>query len=376
MYALERNDEEDNLLLDESSVLAFLDGYDMTDEIMSSSPFLSASKSLPTMTSESSSDSANSSSQKLVKKRCRKRHESEIKTLRELVKQLENELAGLRLAAGVWSTLPNVKNITDATAMIKALTTRKTDKALEWEMVAGQQSILRQISEDENAKLRTAVLHRIQQAKAMNRAFKRKLRENGAREAMSVAKHYGYESLNMRPPSYNFGDFDELLAGMDEVYVGLDNFFDRNVWFGRSKLLLLANRVWLEQSNTRPKILRIHSTNDGYNLRVVVRAAVRKYVERNRVILIARMFVDPINEVYGVAFSGTTRIVLKNGEQSATGPTTVLQTHFRVTDHPYSPSTHAQWKMSADYRNGAQTWEYSVISFNHSVEDMLLRQIL
>ncbi|RLN50026.1 hypothetical protein BBJ29_002957 [Phytophthora kernoviae] len=123
--------------------------------------------------------------------------------VQQLVEQLEDELAGLKLAAGVWSTLPNFRNTVDPKLTTKALVAEKTSKAFEWEMIAGQQSILRQISEGEHAKLRTGVLHRIQQAK----------------EAMNLTRHYGYDSLDMRPPLYNFGDFDELLAGMGEVYV-------------------------------------------------------------------------------------------------------------------------------------------------------------
>lgn len=96
-------------------------------------------------------------------------------------------------------------------------------------------------------------------------------------------------------------------------------------------------------------------------MQVVARAVVRKYVEQDRIVFISRMLVEPIQELFAVAFRETTRLVLKRGKPSATGPTTVVQTHCRAMDHETLSRGQAQcgfasWKKTPYYDSGVRAW--------------------
>ncbi|KAE8883656.1 hypothetical protein PF010_g29405 [Phytophthora fragariae] len=87
------------------------------------------------------------------------------------------------------------------------------------------------------------------------------------------------------------------------------------------------------------------------------------------------MLVEPIHDLFAVAFKETTRLVLKRGRPSATGPTTVMQTHCRATDHEHWRQGNAvSWKATPYYESGARAWENSIGHFNLRVEDMLVRE--
>lgn len=98
--------EEDDFLMDESSVLAFLADCEMGDE---AAPVSTASSNTSTPTqcdtltatwSDTSSSSASSPEKPIVKKSWRQRRKEEVLMLREVVKQLSAELERLKLAAG------------------------------------------------------------------------------------------------------------------------------------------------------------------------------------------------------------------------------------------------------------------------------------
>ncbi|KAG6621383.1 uncharacterized protein IUM83_11058 [Phytophthora cinnamomi] len=195
------------------------------------------------------------------------------------------------------------------------------------------------------------------------------------------------------------------MTGMGEVYANLDKFFrqvkmqevtcpgrrndsanhaDRNIflelldcftvpfdlrqteqaiWALKTTPLGESNAIFAEyitaDENTRLKSACLTTTRHGRAMSVVVHVAIRKYVEQDRTVLITRKLVQPIQDLFAVCFKETARLLLKRGKPSATGPTTVLQTHCRATDHE-APSHgkaqrgHSSWRTTPYYEGGAR----------------------
>lgn len=110
----------------------------------------------------------------------------------------------------------------------------------------------------------------------------------------------------------------------------------------------------------------------GVDFRVVIRHVTRRYVEKDRVVFISRALIEPIYEAGSITLVETSRMVLKRGDLSALGPTTVMQTHREAKacgvisgfDTQNLPSIHTV---------GLENWEKNITRFNNDVEDQLIR---
>ncbi|KAL4118634.1 hypothetical protein PRIC2_010959 [Phytophthora ramorum] len=326
------------------------------------------------------------------------------------------EILRLRGEVGQLSAaLQHHKANTDSRA---ATTTTSRRSVSMWENIAMQQLGRMQTSTEENTRLREIVRQHDLQIKAIQRAFKRRMNA-AVVHPISFASNLG--SLGTDPPLFDKAVFKELTAGMDDMYAELDDFFNqvkmnqlpcpsqRNdsqkyhdkgvfvelldcyavpfdlrqteqaVWALKStpsgeSSVILAEYLTADES-TRLKSVCVGVRRHESEVRLVVHLAVRKYVEKDRTVFIGRTLVEPLEQVFGVVFKETTRVVVKHGEPSITGPTTVMQTHCRVTDHEKPLDSHcvrASWKKTPFYESGSQAWQHSVSSFKHKVEDMLL----
>ncbi|POM59043.1 Hypothetical protein PHPALM_36222 [Phytophthora palmivora] len=422
------NGEED-FLLDESSVLAFLADCEIMSEV---TPLASSfATSTPTqcdtvMTTWSDSTSSTMSPEKqpTEKKSWRQRRKEEVLQLREVVKQLSTELERHKRAAGVQSTLPTVVESTPEFVM-KAQAAHKTEASVMWEKIAGRQSMLRLHSEEENAKLRKAVARQLQQAKSLQRAIKRKLREDMVSSTMGLIQKNRLNMRGVTPPLDNKVVLDKLMAGLDDVYKGIDSFFEdtgmnqlscpgrRNnsitsrrsrdvfvefldnyplpfdvcqtakaIWTPEEDLSDNANIYFLQVrrrinfkagSSTQMVSMAFDFCVDGVDFRTVMRSVTRKFVENGRIVFISRSLIQPLYEDISLAFTETRRMVLKSGDLSSLGPTTMMQTHREAIMHGDLSATDTIKYPSLDI--GLKNWENSITRYNNRVEDQLVRAV-
>ncbi|KAH7467228.1 uncharacterized protein KRP23_11552 [Phytophthora ramorum] len=418
------NDED--FFMDDWSMLAFLVDYDTMEDNAnvvkvaadSTRTSYQPPPCLPTTSSPNSASSVSSPEKQSQekKKSWRQRRKDEILTLREVVKQLSTELERRKMTAGVRSTLPTSKQTTTPTFVLKAQAAHKTEAALLWEKIAGRQSMLRHSSEGENAKLRKALTQHLQQAKSLQRFIKRKLREDMVSTSVNLIRQYRLDTRGVTPPLNNSAVFDELMMGLDDVYQGVDNFFER---VGMDKLPCPGRRnntgrrraegVFVEFLDKHPLPFNRHQTEEviwggesypkknvgvvflqnfaaGNNtrmrsscsafvfgevdVRVVMRAVIRKYVEGHRTVFIKRTLIEPIVGGVSVAFVETSRLVIMPGDLSILGPSSVMQTHREASIRGTSTVDLAR---CPSLEVGVDTWESKVTCFNNDVEDQLIR---
>ncbi|POM61778.1 hypothetical protein PHPALM_29158 [Phytophthora palmivora] len=416
------NGEED-FLLDESSVLAFLaDCEIMSDVTPLASPFATSTPTQCDTVMTTWSDSTNSTmspeKQPTQKKSWRQRRKEEVLQLREVVKQLSTELERHKRAAGVQSTLPTVVESTPKFVM-KAQAAHKTEASVMWEKIAGRQSMLRLHSEEENAKLRKAVARQLQQAKNLQRAIKRKLREDMVSSTMGLIRKNRLNMRGVTPPLDNKVVLDKLMAGLDDVYKGIDSFFEdtgmnqlscpgrrnNSMASRRSRGIFVefldnyplpfdvcqtAKAIWTPEEDRSGKshiyFLQVRAGSstqmvsmafdfwvDGVDFRTVMRSVTRKYVENGRIVFISRSLIQPLYEDISLAFTETRRVVLKNGDLSLLGPTTMMQTHREAIMHGDLSAIDTTKYPSLDI--GLKTWEKSITRDNNRVEDQLVRAV-
>ncbi|RLN38442.1 hypothetical protein BBJ28_00002072 [Nothophytophthora sp. Chile5] len=227
-------DEGDAFALANASLLAFLADCDMAQDVNAIPSFLPESPR-----SGFSLDQQLSSRQSSAKSWRQLRREEAL-DLRELAKELTTQLQRLKL-------LTRERPTTSKAA--KPAKSRK--RKLTWEEQAKRQALLRQSSHMENAWLKDALRCRQLQAKQLLRGFKRRLRNEvepvwGAQIAafvelighfliilqvvktsIDLCERLHVDRRGVTPPTDNEAVFHELMAGMDEVYAGLDNFFEK-----------------------------------------------------------------------------------------------------------------------------------------------------
>ncbi|KAG7377187.1 hypothetical protein PHYPSEUDO_012039 [Phytophthora pseudosyringae] len=334
------------------------------------------------------------------KKSWHQRRREEIVRLREVVKELSAVLRHERTNASCKTALPV------SSSQVSAAGARAT-----------RELMLLQQSTENNGKLRGLARFRELHIKSMERALKRR-----TRALTPVIRSSGRPVFN--PSMFSKDILSELTVGMDEVHADLDNFLtrvkmhelpcpglrndatkdrDRNVFVELLNCYAVPfdlrdteKAIWALKTtpagdlnvkfaqcadlgdNTRLKSICVGESRHGVAFHIVVHVAARKYVEKDRIVFIWRVLVDPIQEFVGVVFKETTRLVLKLGNPSATGPTTVIQTHCRVTEYAKGDQLKGftEWKATPDYEIAARAWEHSITGFNHKVEDMLLRESL
>ncbi|RLN65936.1 hypothetical protein BBJ28_00008046 [Nothophytophthora sp. Chile5] len=187
---------DDDVLLDETEVLAFLADCDMAQDV-NAIPAVSAELTMPqwevpVLWSESSGSSSDNTTPETAaaptltrqkKVTWRQRQKDELLRLRALVTELTAQLDKVKLAAaGVRSTLPATRRTVDMAGtvhsrVIKLQTVALTQTAAQWKAIANQQSLLREKSTQDNARLRDALGHYLLQAKSVQRALKKRLQD-------------------------------------------------------------------------------------------------------------------------------------------------------------------------------------------------------
>ncbi|GMF33911.1 unnamed protein product [Phytophthora fragariaefolia] len=109
----------------------------------------------------------------------------------------------------------------------------------------------------------------------------------------------------------------------------------------------------------------------GIYFHTVMRSVTRRYVEKDRIIFIKRTLIEPIFKGVSYSLVETSRMVLKRGDLSVLGPTTVMQTHREAE---------IQGDISGDGNNdspsldiGVKDWENNITRHNNNLEDQLIR---
>ncbi|KAH7467229.1 uncharacterized protein KRP23_11553 [Phytophthora ramorum] len=404
----------EDFLMDESSVLAFL-----ADCEMCSTPKVSTNLTPTTTWSHDTNFICSPKKQPQEKmKSWRQRRKEEILTLREVVKQLSTELEKRKMAAGVLSTLPNSEQTIAPKFVLKARAGHKTEAALMWEKIAGRQSTLRQSSAEENAKLREALTLHLQQAKSLQRSIKRKLREEMVSSSIDLIKQHRLYTRGVTPPLDNQVVFDQLLEGLDDVYQGVDKFFEQEgihqlpcpgrrknrpnskltrgllvqfldnyavpfdiqetseaVWDPekqrRDDDRLLFMQDFNTERNTRLRVVSIMFSMKGMEFRITMRTVVRKYTERDRTVFITRTLIESIYGDLKVSTVETDRMVLKRGDLSTVGPTTVMQTHREAMLLNDLSGVDLIKYPSLEF--GLDYWDTKITHYNNCLEDQLIR---
>ncbi|RLN95420.1 hypothetical protein BBJ28_00003491 [Nothophytophthora sp. Chile5] len=419
---------DEDFILDESSVLAFLADCDMADDstatptVSTEASAQSTSDAIATWSDSASASSASTpESRPQQKKSWRQRRKEEVLHLREVVKQLSAKLDQLKLAAGVRSTLPDSEfaGVTTApTFVLKAQAAHKTEAAAMWEKIAGRQSMHRQRSQEENASLHETLRHHMLRAKAMQRALRRRLRDEAMTTSLDVCKRYRFDGGAVVPPTNNGAVFDDLMAGMDEMYADMDHFFKRvkmhelpcpgrrnNTEKVRARGIFVEfldcyavpfglrrteKVIWTPPANASKDNRNIFHLTSGNNtqmksvcfgitvtsiaVRIVVRKVLRKYVEPDRTVFIWRSLIEPMHDFISISFKETTRMVLTHGTPSATGPTTMMRSHREATAHDGHGSAFSNWQTVPSIDVGLDSWEHSITRFNQDVEDALMSE--
>ncbi|KAG1686206.1 hypothetical protein DVH05_007088 [Phytophthora capsici] len=279
-----------------------------------------------------------------------------------------------------------------------------------WERIAGRQSSLRLRSEEENAKLREAVTQHLQQAKSLQRAIKRKLREDLVSSSMDLFRSHRLSTRGVMPPLDNKAVFDMLLTGLDDVYENVDGFFEtmgmqtlpcpgrkNNTMESRRSRGMFVEFLdnyplpgklyqfdldsfephvvlsFLVQkstagSNTKMASMSISVRMAGVDFWVIQRCVTRKYLENGRVVFVRRAMIQPTT---CISFIETTRMILKPGDLSVIGPTTVMQTHRQATFYGDLSNVDTD-KVSSMEIIGMKDWESSITRYNNRVEDQLV----
>ncbi|KAF1789675.1 hypothetical protein GQ600_26950 [Phytophthora cactorum] len=263
-----------------------------------------------------------------------------------------------------------------------------------------RQSMLRLSSEEENTKLREAVTRHLQQAKSLQRAIKRKLKEDMMSSSLDFIKRNRLNARGIAPPLDN----KELLAGIDSVYQGVDAFFEdtectrchvqdgenntaisrvskgvfvefldsyalpfdvrqttKAIWTpeeDRSATITFTFCSFTAGNNTQMRSMAFAFSMEGVDFRVVMRAVTRKYIENGRTVFIKRTLIQPIYGEMSISLIETSRQVLKRGDLSAVGPTTVMQTHREATIHGDLTVLDPTKYPSVDI--GVKNWESSI----------------
>ncbi|RLN95414.1 hypothetical protein BBJ28_00003492 [Nothophytophthora sp. Chile5] len=424
---------DEDFILDESSVLAFLADCDMADDstatptVSTEASAQSTSDAIATWSDSASASSASTPESKpQQKKSWRQRRKEEVLHLREVVKQLSAKLDQLKLAAGVRSTLPDSEfaGVTTApTFVLKAQAAHKTETAAMWEKIAGRQRKLCNAHLKDDYVKRYALLEdgRFQsdvansQLQAMTTSF-------------DVCKLYRFHGSGVIPPTDNDTVFDDLMAGMDEMYADLDGFFERrkmhelscpgrrnNTANGRTRGVFVdfldchavpfdlrrtesviwtppdrptedPNNIFLEVrpsidfplshftagSNTQMKSMCVGFTLANIDVRIKMRTVTRKYVESDRTVFISRTLIEPTpvaHDFVRVSFTETSRLILTHGASSALGSTTVMHTHREATVHDGLGVESSDWQTLSYLNLGVDAWENSIAQFNQAVED-------
>ncbi|KUF89494.1 hypothetical protein AM588_10002221 [Phytophthora nicotianae] len=170
-----------------------------------------------------------------------KRRNEEVLYLREKVKQLSAWLDHLKLEATLRSELDK-----------EQITMTSTPELELWKSLAARQEKEREESEVENEKLRKILQHRVAQAKALQRAFKRRLREDVLDEATSSL---ALEQALAFADACEVGSEDEMAAAGDQELEALLADVQTSDF--------LANRQYKDRERAEQENRKLKSTLEG-----------------------------------------------------------------------------------------------------------------
>ncbi|KAL4145424.1 hypothetical protein PRNP1_013095 [Phytophthora ramorum] len=386
--------------LDESTLLALLEGCEMAENI----------DAIPSDILESPPSPQYSQKRAPNRISWRLQRRDELVTLRKVEKQLNTQLQQLKRMQRSKSQAKKQLSL-DGNWMLK----------LTWEKICERQALTRARSEEENKKLKKELCQKLCQAKALLTGFKRRLRNEVVGSSIKLCRRYGVDTRGVAPPMDNEAVFHELLLGMDEMYSGVDAFFEK-VKFdelpcpGRRNttpnskaegkfvdlldcyalpfgLQETERAVWgclgkEEPHNPKPALVQHFSdfehtlkqsmcsafTAGCVHVRVMVRKVGRKYVEQDRAVFIFRRLIEPVGYDVSIAFHETTRLIVRLGPPSDLGPTTVIQTHRQSTASHDAYALGLPSVPRAFIDMGVAAWERSITHFNHFVEDTLVQE--
>ncbi|KAL3670634.1 hypothetical protein V7S43_003826 [Phytophthora oleae] len=395
-------------MLDEATVLSLLEGCDMADDANAIPSDMIESPPSPQSVSSSSTRRDSSRSSWRLQRR------DEVKGLQQTEKQLRTQLQQLKLQMRSKSRNLRTKK------QLQSLLDGTVRRVLTWEEICDVQLARRKRSEAENSRLKDEMKQKMWQAKSLLKGFKRRLRNEVLNSSIKLSRRYGVDTRGVTMPTDNDKVFLELMQGMDEMYAGVDPFFKkvgihdvpcpgRKNTTPRSRaegkfvevldcyavpfgLRDTERAIWrcLElEDPQRPKPAFVQRFGECDNtlrqsmcsafsasnvhIRVILRKAGRKYVEKDRAVFICRRLIEPVANV-PIAFQETTRLIVRHGPRSDAGPTTIIESHRQsTTSHDaYALGVHRVPRTFIDM--GVAAWESSITQFNHFVEDTLIQE--
>ncbi|KUF79140.1 hypothetical protein AM587_10007991 [Phytophthora nicotianae] len=412
------DEEVSDCFLDEVSLLEFLEGSEMAQrELVISTTSAEETSTQTGTTCNGPPDISNYTKMLATSRRTApqtkpwyKRRNEEVLYLREKVKQLSAWLDHLKLEATLRSELDK-----------EQITMTSTPELELWKSLAARQEKEREESEVENEKLRKILQHRVAQAKALQRAFKRRLREDSVRDAMNFSKRCRVDVQVWLPPTNSAVVFKDLSTGIDEEFANLDILFDsikmnelpcpgrrnntvnsrakgkhvefldcyafpfdfkqvdRTMWSLGSDGIEDVSATFVEKfpagSYTKCKSVGFAFRSKSLDVRVVMRKVGRRYALDDRTVFIWRTLIEPKHDsLTTMAFRETTCLVLRPGQDTHTGPTTIMQSHRQVAAGDGGRISSHTYKSFRGTDISTAVWNDSITKFNHYVEDTLLQQ--
>lgn len=382
------------MALSSTELLELLDGCDLAED----------ANAVPALTDE---DERISKPVHKRRTRCtwRLQRRDELKNLQIKEKQLLLQLQSLRIS-------------------MRSKCKETPNGSLNWEQICARQEKRRRKSEEDNRELKDELQWRKWQAKALLQGFKRRMRNEVVGASIALRRRYEVDTKGVSPPTNNEAVFRAMLGGMDEMYADVDTFFKKmqmqelpcpgrrsitlsNKADGKVVEVLDNHAVPFELHKTEravwkcfrmeepqsPKPAFVQNFDQGENtvqqsmctsfsagsvrVRVMMRKVGRKHVEQGRAVFVFRRLIEPLDVDVKIAFQETTRLIVRPGPASESGPTSLIQSHRQGTANMPMGVAYdigVKWVPRAFIDMGVAAWESSITQFNHFVEDTLLRE--
>ncbi|KAG6618457.1 uncharacterized protein IUM83_01063 [Phytophthora cinnamomi] len=255
-------------------------------------------------------------------------------------------------------------------------------RVLAWEDLCQRQAARRTESEERNRKLRDQVRQKLWQAKALLKGFKRRLRNEVVGTSIQLCRQYEVDARGVTPPTDNETVFRDLLLGMDEMYAGVDDFFEK---VKMDELPCPGRRNTTPGSRAEGKFVELlDSYAVPFGLDDTEKAVWRCLGEEEpqspkpAFVQVFDECDNTLKQSMCSAFTAgnvheTTRLIVQPGPPSDLGPTTVIQSHRQSTANHDAYSLAARRVPRAFIDMGVAAWEDSITRFNYFVEDTLIR---
>ncbi|ETL35300.1 hypothetical protein L916_12553 [Phytophthora nicotianae] len=386
--------------LDEATALSLLEGCDMAEDVDVIPSNMVESPLTPQRVSKRNS--------------WRLQRRDELFMLRKAEKHLSAELQQLK------HSMRKTTRLVGAKTQLDSLLNGISDRVLTWEEICGRQAARRKKSEEENKRLKDDMTQKVWQAKMLLKGFKRRLRNEIIGSSIELCRRYGVDAIGVTMPTDNEAVFHDLLQGMDEMYAGVDAFFEKIGMYdmtcpGRKNttpnsraegkfvefsdcyavpfgLQDTESAIWSclgreDPQSPKPAFVQHFDSCDNIlkqsmcsaftagsvHVRVIMRNVGRKYVEQDRSVFIFKRLIEPVADI-PISFQETTRLVVQHGIPSDLGPTTVILSHRQSTASHDAYAVGVRRVPRSFIEVGVAAWESSITRFNHFVEDTLIHE--